>query len=130
MQTTTANLQDYETANLNLWTQIVKPHIFHINQKVIYPLEREDETLWTTVSFGMNLNRLDYSRSRYNFLDVLAAFGGFMGIWRWIFTTYMAAWNTNALDNFMISKLFKVGQNQSHKSSNYDLERSRYPHIG
>ena len=62
------------------------------------------------MSFGMNLDRLDYSRSRYNFLDVLAAFGGFMGIWRWIFTTFMAAWNTNALDNFMISKLFKVGQ--------------------
>ena len=103
MQTTTANLQDYETANLNVWTKIVKPHIFHINQKVIYPLERKDETLWTTVSFGMNLNRLDYSRSRYNFLDVLAAFGGFMGIWRWIFGTYMAAWNTNALDNFMVS---------------------------
>ena len=83
------------------------------------------------MSFGMNLDRLDYSRSRYNFLDVLAAFGGFMGIWRWIFTTFMAAWNTNALDNFMISKLFKVDQqnNNSHKRD-YNLERSKYPHIG
>lgn len=80
-----------------------------MHQKVINPLERaRDDSIWTTVAIGMNLDRLDYSRSRYNFLDVLAAFGGFMGVWRWIFTTYMAAWNTNALDNFMISKLFKT----------------------
>jgi len=56
----------------------------------------------------MNLDSLDYARHRYTVLDVLAAFGGFMGIWRWIFSNYMAAWNTNALDNFMASKLFKV----------------------
>ena len=51
----------------------------------------------------MSLSRMDYSRARYNFLDLLANFGGFMGIFRWIFTTFMTAWNTNALDNFMVS---------------------------
>ena len=56
----------------------------------------------------MHRDSIKYVRSRYSFLDVLANFGGFMGIWRWIFTTFMAAWNTNALDNFMVSKLYKV----------------------
>ena len=53
--------------------------------------------------FEMDFNRKEYSRLRYNALDVLAQFGGFMGIFRWISTTFMSAWNTNALDNFMVS---------------------------
>ena len=56
----------------------------------------------------MNLSRMDFSRSRYTGLDLLAAFGGFMGIFRWIFGTFMAAWNFNALDNFMVSHLYKA----------------------
>ena len=82
----------------------------------------------------MNLNYLNYSRSRYNFLDVLANFGGFMGIWRWIFTTFMAAWNTNALDNFMVSKLYKEEKKGHRKAGNDEkgelLERNRWPHLG
>ena len=62
---------------------------------------------WMSVTINMNLDMISYSRVRYNFLDVLAAFGGFMGVWRWIFTTFIGAWNTNALDNFMVSKLFQ-----------------------
>ena len=53
------------------------------------------------VAFEMSLSMQKYTRSRYNFLDVLANVGGFMGIFRWIFTVFMAAWNTNALDNFL-----------------------------
>ena len=82
----------------------------------------------------MDLNRTEYSRSRYNFLDMLAQFGGFMGIFRWIFTTFMAAWNTNALDNFMVSKLYKVqAPSKTHSDSpeksdeSIKLERDRLP---
>jgi len=66
----------------------------------------------------MDLSRLDYSRVRYNFLDLLAQFGGFMGIFRWIFTTFMAAWNTNALDNFMVSKLYRASSIQETQYEN------------
>ena len=39
-----------------------------------------------------------------------------MGIFRWLFTSFMAAWNTNALDNFIVSKLYRVreaGKNEA-----------------
>ena len=55
----------------------------------------------------MDLDLTEYFRSRYTALDLLAAFGGFMGIFRWIFTHIMSAWNFEALDHFMISKLYK-----------------------
>ena len=58
-----------------------------------------------------------------------------MGIFRWIFTTFMAAWNTNALDNFMVSKLYKVrdrasDEEASTQDSSSKLERSKWPHCG
>ena len=106
VQLTTAKLQDYKEINMNEWTEIEKKDIFHLKERSVYPVDVDDRYL--TIAIEMNLDNLTYSRSRYNFLDVLANFGGFMGIWRWIFTTFMAAWNTNALDNFMVSKLYKV----------------------
>ena len=81
--------------------------MFNLTQLNVFPLEFEPDK-WVQVRIEMNLDILDYSRVRYNFLDLLAQFGGFMGIFRWIFTTFMVAWNTNALDNFMVSKLYKV----------------------
>ena len=66
---------------------------------------------------------------------MLAQFGGFMGIFRWIFTTFMAAWNTNALDNFMVTKLYKVRDKTSDEmvcmqDSYSKLEISKWPQCG
>ena len=126
-------LQDYETYNLNEWTQIMKPDLFHVIKQPVLPLEGSKDS-WVRVTFEMDLNRLDYSRSRYTLLDLLAAFGGFMGIFRWIFSTYMAAWNTNALDNFMVSKLYKVQRAnlsfvKKGQNATFLLPRSRFPHL-
>ena len=82
--------------------------MFHIEEMPILPLRSPDKNKIVEVTIEMDLDRLDVSRTRYNILDLLAQFGGFMGIFRWIFTVFMAAWNTNALDNFMVSKLYKV----------------------
>lgn len=68
----------------------------------------------------MDMNVLTYHRSRYNFLDLLANFGGFMGIFRWIFTIFMKAWNTSALDNFLASKLYKYKSDQPNQASDKD----------
>lgn len=106
----------------------------------VQPL-RQDAHKLIKVTFEMSLDTIMFSRRRYNALDLLAQFGGFMGIFRWIFTTFIAAWNTNALENFMASKLYKVKvsttrqQDQSRPSgpggkdeeSEWDLMRSRWP---
>ena len=56
----------------------------------------------------MDLNTIDYSRKRFTVLDLFASFGGFMGIFRWIFSSFMGIWNFQSLDNFMVSKLYKM----------------------
>ena len=135
VQLTTAKLQDYKTINLNQWTVIKKKDIFHLIPRSVYP--HDDDQKYLTIAIEMHQDSLTYARTRYSFLDVLANFGGFMGIWRWIFTTFMAAWNTNALDNFMVSKLYKAkgqitaAENDDEDNDNGErLERSRWPHLG
>ena len=121
---------------MNEWTKHPNNDLFTLEEGTVLPLEKEPFE-WVRLSIEMDLNRLDYSRVRYNFLDLLAQFGGFMGIFRWIFTTFMAAWNTNALDNFMVSKLYKVqapSKKQSETSEKPDeaipLKRGSFPHCG
>ena len=121
---------------MNEWTSHPNNELFHLEEVTVLPLEKEP-TEWVRLTIEMDLNRLDYSRVRYNFLDLLAQFGGFMGIFRWIFTTFMAAWNTNALDNFMVSKLYKVqAPSKKHSDSSVKrdeatpLKRAFFPHLG
>ena len=71
------------------------------------PYEHSDTT-WMMVTIEMDLNRMEYSRTRYTVLDLLAQFGGFIGIWGRIFGFFMAAWNFNALQNYMVSRLYKM----------------------
>lgn len=83
------------------------------------------------VTIEMDLNLTQYYRSRYTALDLLAAFGGFMGIFRWIFGQFMAAWNFRALDNYMISKLYRAAAPEdAEKAGGADkvFTRSRLPH--
>ena len=119
---------------MNDWTKITKDNLFGYHPLPKQPLEKKFDLLFR-ITIEMSLNRLDYMRFRYNFLDLLAQFGGFMGIFRWIFTTFMAAWNTNALDNFMVSKLYKVRDRASDEEASTQesfskLERSKWPHCG
>ena len=92
LKQTHLTLQDYDTINLNQFTVIKKSNLFKLEKMPLLPLEEKDLS-WINVTFEMDLDRTDYSRSRYTALDLLAAFGGFMGIFRWIFGTFMQAWN-------------------------------------
>ena len=71
------------------------------------PYEQPDK-VWVMVTIEMDLSRMDYKRTRYTVLDLLANFGGFIGIWGKIFAFMMAAWNFHALDNYMVSRLYKM----------------------
>ena len=86
---------------------IEKQNLFKLTEKPILSLEEKDCS-WSQVTIEMDLDRVDNHRTRYTVLDLLAAFGGFMGIFRWIFGTFMAAWNFQALDNFMVSQLYQT----------------------
>ena len=99
------------------------------------PYERTDN-VWVSVTVEMNLNRMEYSRSRYTFFDLLSDIGGLKGMFAEIFLAFVVAWNFNAIDNFMVSKLYKVksennGQIKASKAnhSHYkNMKMSRYPY--
>ena len=94
--------------NLNRWTSVKKQDLFKMTMMPVRPLELNNR--WhSRVTVEMSLDRTDSQRTRYTVLDLLAAFGGFMGIFRWVFGHFMAAWNYQALDNYMVSQLYRAG---------------------
>ena len=100
-------LQDYEAIQLDDWTEMVKYDLFSLSELKVLPYEWPDNT-WVSVTVEMDLNRIDYSRSRYTVFDLLSDVGGLSGIFFSTFSIFMLAWNHNALENFMVAHLFKV----------------------
>lgn len=84
-----------------------KDYLFRVVEQPIMPYEKPDNT-WLSISVEMNLDRIEYSRSRYTVFDLLSDVGGLFGIFFSVFAVFMAAWNHNALDNYMVAHLFKV----------------------
>ena len=100
-------LQDYEAIQLDDWTEMAKYDLFTLSELKVLPYEKPDNT-WISVTVEMDLNRIDYSRSRYTVFDLLSDVGGLSGIFFSTFSIFMLAWNHNALENFMVAHLFKV----------------------
>ena len=49
--------------------------LFKLTEQKVLPYEKRDETM-VMVSIEMDLNRVDYSRSRYTIFDLLSDVGG------------------------------------------------------
>ena len=101
------SLQDYNTVELDSLTVSNKVDLFKLSEQKVLPYETNDNT-WVSVTVEMNLDRMEYSRSRYTALDVLSDIGGLQGMIAQLFAIFLAAWNFNAVDNFMVTKLFRV----------------------
>jgi len=56
----------------------------------------------------MDLNMMHYERNVLTIFDMLSDIGGLTGIIATIFSIICAAWNYNAFDDFMASRLFKI----------------------
>ena len=84
-----------------------KEDLFTITEQKVLPYEKPDNT-WLSVTFEMDLNRVDFSRDRYTVFDLFADVGGLSSMFASIFTVFMAVWNYNALDNYMSTRLFKA----------------------
>ena len=71
------------------------------------PYERVDNVhMMITVEMDLSVTAL--LRTRYTALDLMAQFGGFIGIWGKVFAFLMSAWNYQAVQNFMVTRLYKV----------------------
>ena len=78
-----------------------------MDEQKVLPYELVDN-VWASVTVEMDLNRTDYSRSRYTAFDLLSDIGGLLGMFAEIFAIFLAAWNYNVVENYMVSKLFRI----------------------
>ena len=126
VQHTHLNLQDYDTIQLDSWTQVNMMDLFKLTEQKVLPYENQDEEIETMVmvSIEMDLNRVDYSRSRYTVFDLLSDVGGLQGIFYSVFAILMTAWNFNSLDNYMVQHLFKArSETSSDKSDGSKVQK-------
>ena len=66
------------------------------------------DNVWVSVTIEMDLDVMHYERQVYTLFDMLSDFGGLTGILSSVFTLFTSAWNYQAFDNFIASRLFKV----------------------
>ena len=55
-----------------------------------------------------NLNQTVIARDGYKFFDLLSDLGGMQGILMSLIGYFIAFWNYNMLDNFMVTRLYKI----------------------
>ena len=114
---------------MNQWTAIEKSDLFKLSKLPISTLETKD-LAWSRITIEMSLDKTVNHRTRYTILDLLASFGGFMGIFRWIFGQFMIAWNFQALDNFLVSNLYQVRlRNKKAFNQVENFDRKSYPNL-
>ena len=71
------------------------------------PYEKDD-IVQMDITFEMNLNQLVIARDIYTFLDFLSDIGGTQGMLISGVALFMAFWNYNMLENYMVGKLYKL----------------------
>lgn len=104
---TNLELQDYDTIMLDKVTLIPMNSLFRLEKQEVLPYERLDNT-WVSVTIERDLNMMHYERKVFTIFDMLSDIGGLTGIIATMFGIICAAWNYNAFDNFMVSRLFKI----------------------
>ena len=135
MDQTHLSLQEYDLVQLNSWAESKKKNLFKLQEQKVLPYETDDN-VWISVTVEMNLNRMDYSRGRYTAFDLLSDVGGFYIMIATIFALLMAVWNYNSVDNFMVTKLFRVKPEdnnevlggKSYQCSSESMTQSRWPY--
>ena len=92
------------------WTKLERQDLFKPIEQTVRPYEESDNT-WFCITFEMDLSRTEFDRSRYTFFDLLSDVGGLSGMLASIFAIMMSIWNRNALDNYLVTRLFKINSN-------------------
>ena len=73
----------------------------------LQPYEKDYHTQMD-ITFEMNRHQRVVARNGYTILDFISDIGGMQGIMMLFFAIFCSMWNWNQLDNYMVSKLYKV----------------------
>ena len=68
----------------------------------------KDFDTWFDLTIEMNLNLELIQRNGYTVLDLLSDVGGILEISTIVITYFLAFWNYNHLENFLVTRLYKL----------------------
>ena len=68
----------------------------------------KDTDTWFDLTIEMNMNLELIQRNGYTVLDLLSDIGGILEIMTICITYFLAFWNYNYFENFMVTRLFKL----------------------
>ena len=99
-------LQD-EAINLDELTELEDASIFKLDLMPMKPQEK-DYNVQMDISIEMNLSQRVVARAGYTFLDYLSDIGGMQGMLISGVAYFLAFWNFNYFDDWMITRLYKM----------------------
>lgn len=120
VSTTKLFLQD-EIVNLDDFTELSDESIFKLELLPMQPYEEDLVTLMD-ITVEMNLDLRVVARNGYTFLDYLSDIGGMQSMLISAVAYFMAIWNYNYFDNYMVTRLFKMRQRRAEHSNEAGLD--------
>ena len=110
-------LQD-EVAHLDDLTELEDPQLFTLEPLPSRSYEKDNDT-WFDLTIEMNLDLEIIQRNGYTILDLLSDVGGILEISSIVITYFLAFWNYNYFENFLVTRLFKL------EKENLDEEKKK-----
>ena len=93
--------------NLDDLTELEDTSVFRLESLPTKSYEKDND-VQLDITVEMNLNQLVIAREGYTMLDFLSDTGGMQGLLISGATLVIGIWNYHNLDNFVVSKLFKL----------------------
>ena len=100
-------LHDFTMIGLNKLTQEDIEGLFHLEQMVTMPYEKNDH-VWLSLTIERSLSMQSIERTVYTGFDFLSDVGGLSGILVSALVVFVNAWNYAAFDNYMVTNLYKM----------------------
>ena len=88
-------------------TELEDPQLFTLEPLPSRSYEKDLDT-WFDLTIEMNMDQNLIQRMGYTVLDLLSDIGGILEIMTILITYFLAFWNYNYFENFMVSRLFKL----------------------
>lgn len=99
-------LQD-EIIHLDDITELEDPQLFTLEPLPSRSYEKDLDT-WFDLTIEMNMNLELIQRNGYTVLDLLSDIGGILEIMTIVISYFLAFWNYNYFENFLVTRLFKL----------------------
>lgn len=75
----------------------------------------KDSDVQMDITFERNLDMVSIARDGYTVLDWISDIGGIQGILISAVAIILSFWNYNYLDNYLVSRLFRLGKRDTSK---------------